>query len=159
MPTHGPKVPRELKDGHNAFLVQNMELLAASMWRGYQDDGPGALLVMGFAAEEGPTWTEGHTPAMYASRTALKFLLQETDNEATYRDLRTMIAEANFKRAVIVAFINPDRTISSYRLHFPDLTPPDAYARYGYQLSEMALTVDEFAAALRRAEGDGGDER
>lgn len=152
MPTQGTKVPQSLKDGHNAFIVQNMELLAASMWKGYQDEGPGALLVMGFAAEEGPTWTEGHTPAVYASRTTLKLVMDSTDNAATYRDLRIMINEANFKRDLVIAFINPDHTVSSYRMHFPGLTPPDAYSRYGYQLSEMSMTAAEFVAALRKAE-------
>lgn len=96
---------------HKAFLSEQYISLAAFSWEGFQEKGPGAILIAGDVGTEGQ--------AKYITKS-------EIADSPFSADLKRMLADYDPAQQIVVVILDPDIGESDYCVGIKELTPPQA---------------------------------
>lgn len=120
----------ESRESHAEFIALNWELGAALAWKGYREEGRGAVVVFSDKAKSewermpwGTLWDFSVTPAAWISDQAMQEARQSWPP-----DEARMIREYDPNIEVVTIILRDDGGVSSYRMFMPGHpSPPEAY--------------------------------
>ena len=133
------------REAHMRFIRQNIDLLLAAGWAGYQEHGRGAILVDADRAVPDPQWEGGITPGQYVTPR----MLQDAGLDWPDADLKRMVREYAPEREIVVAILEGSDA-DYYRFGGRDRSPRQCWDAVGAQLGEMVLRPGELERWARK---------
>jgi hypothetical protein len=125
------------------LLIEDLELFAAFAWKGYLEEGRGAVHILlgkgGWEAKGIPSWNSGEFPFKYLDERFYS-LSPSLKQSKTGKHLQKLISKYNPSQEIVFALGWTCRKgIISLSLTSTDMPPPECYERMKGQLDEFTL--------------------